>query len=102
ALRAGACEPGAVTEIISGNTTAGGNPARIVGLAAGLGEGVPALTVDRQCASGLDAILLGARTVAMGEARGGVAGGGESLSTAPWRVARTQSPFHTPRFLPPL
>src|SRR5262249_60788837 len=96
ALRAGACEPGAVTEIISGNTTAGGNPARIIGLAAGLGEGVPALTVDRQCASGLDAILLGARAVAMGEARVVIAGGGESLSTAPWRGARAQSRVPTP------
>jgi len=91
--------PDAVDEIIFGNTTAGGNPARIVGLAAGLGESVPALTVDRQCASGLDAILLGARAVAMGEARVVVAGGGESLSTAPWRVARPKSLFQTPRFL---
>src|SRR5262249_59627258 len=99
ALRAGACEPGAVTEIISGNTRGGGTPARIIGLAAGLGEGVSALTVDRQCASGLDAILLGARAVALGEARIVVAGGGESLSTAPWRVARPKSLFQTPRFL---
>src|SRR5262245_5076680 len=99
ALEDAGLEPRAVDEIIFGNTTAGGNPARIVGLAAGLGEGVPALTVDRQCASGLDAILLGARTVAMGEARVVVAGGGGSLCTAPWRVARPKSLFQTPRFL---
>jgi len=99
ALEDAGLEPGAVDEIIFGNTTAGGNPARIIGLAAGLGEGVPALTVDRQCASGLDAILLGARAVALGEARVVVAGGGESLSTAPWRVARPKSLFQTPRFL---
>ena len=46
----------------------GGNPARMVGLAAGLSDSVPALTVDRQCASGLDAILFAMRAVALGEA----------------------------------
>lgn len=92
-------EAGAVDEIIFGNTTAGGNPARIIGLAAGLRDSVPALTVDRQCASGLDAILLAMRAVAMGEAGVVVAGGAESLSTAPWRVARPKSVFQTPRFM---
>ena len=39
------------------------------------------------------------RAVALGEATVVVAGGGESLSTAPWRVARPKSPFQTPRFI---
>jgi acetyl-CoA C-acetyltransferase len=99
ALQDAHLEVGAVEEIILGNTTAGDNPARIVGLAAGLGDSVPALTVDRQCASGLDAILLGMRAVALGEANVVVAGGAESLSTAPWRVARPRSIFQTPRFM---
>jgi acetyl-CoA C-acetyltransferase len=99
ALEDAGLEPGVVDEIIFGNTTAGGNPARIIGLAAGLRECVPALTVDRQDASGLDAILLAMRAVAMGEADVVVAGGAESLSTAPWRVARPKSVFQTPRFL---
>jgi acetyl-CoA C-acetyltransferase len=99
ALEDAKLETSAVEEIIFGNTTAGGNPARIVGLAAGLRDSVPALTVDRQCASGLDAILLGMRAVGLGEARVVIAGGGESLSTAPWRVARPKSPFQTPRFI---
>jgi len=60
---------------------------------------VPALTLDRQCASGLDAILLAMRTVALGEANVVIAGGAESLSTAPWRVARPRSLFQTPRFM---
>jgi acetyl-CoA C-acetyltransferase len=64
-----------------------------------LSDSVPALTVDRQCASGLDAILLAMRTVAIGEANVVVAGGAESLSTAPWRVARPRSLFQTPRFM---
>ena len=99
ALQDAKLEASAVDEIIFGNTTAGGNPARIVGLAAGLRDSVPALTVDRQCASGLDAILLGMRAVALGEARVVIAGGAESLSTAPWRVARPKSLFQTPRFI---
>lgn len=101
ALKDARLEASAVEQIILGNTTAGGNPARLVGLAAGLGDGAAALTVDRQCASGLDAILLGLRAVALGEANVVVAGGAESLSTAPWRVARPKSPFQTPRFLGP-
>jgi acetyl-CoA C-acetyltransferase len=99
ALEDAGLKPEAVDEIILGNATAGGNPARIVGLAAGLRESVPALTVDRQCASGLDAILLGMQAVALGEADVVVAGGAESISTAPWRVARPKSVFQTPRFI---
>jgi len=101
ALKDANLDPGVVEQIILGNTTAGGNPARLVGLAAGLGDGAAALTVDRQCASGLDAILLGLRAVALGEADVVVAGGAESISTAPWRVARPKSLFQTPRFLGP-
>lgn len=93
--------PSQVDEIFIGNTTAGGNPARLVALAAGLPESSAALTVDRQCASGLDAIMLAARTVALGDARVAVAGGAESLSTAPWRIAKPKTLFQTPRFIGP-
>jgi len=99
ALQDAKLAPKVVEEIILGNTTAGGNPARMVGLAAGLRESVPALTVDRQCASGLDAILLAMRAVALGEADVIVAGGAESISTAPWRVAKPKNLFQTPRFI---
>jgi acetyl-CoA C-acetyltransferase len=60
----------------------GGNLARVAGLQAGLD--VPALTVDRQCASGLAAVVTAATTLRTGP---GVilAGGVESVSTAPWR-----------------
>jgi acetyl-CoA C-acetyltransferase len=99
ALQDAQIEPRVVEEIILGNTTAGGNPARLVGLAAGLREGVPGLTVDRQCASGLDAILFAMRAVAIGQADVMVAGGAESVSTAPWRVAKPKHLFQTPRFI---
>jgi len=90
-----------VDEIFFGNTTAGGNPARLIALAAGLPERTAALTVDRQCASGLDAIMLAVRAVALGDANVAVAGGAESLSTAPWRIAKPKTLFQTPRFIGP-
>jgi acetyl-CoA C-acetyltransferase len=72
-------------EVVLGNCTGpGGDVARVAALSAGLPETLPALTVDRQCASGLAAITLGAALVT---AEPGVvlAGGVESASTAPWR-----------------
>jgi acetyl-CoA C-acetyltransferase len=72
-------------EVILGNCMGpGGDVARVVALTAGLPVEVPALTVDRQCASGLAAIELGARLVAAGSGPV-IAGGVESASTAPWR-----------------
>lgn len=73
------------TEVVLGNCMGpGGDVARVATLAAGLGPQVPALSVDRQCGSGLSAVEVGAALVA---GRGGVvlAGGTESASTAPWR-----------------
>lgn len=88
-----------VDDVIIGNTSAGGNPARLIALAAGLPERTPALTVDRQTASGLDAVLTGIRQIAAGDSDVVVAGGAESLSTAPWRIARPRNVYQTPRFL---
>ncbi len=88
-----------VDEIILGNATAGGNPARLLALSAGLPETVAAATVDRQCGSGLDAILNGLRIVASGDADVVVAGGAESLSTAPWRIAKPKNLYQLPHFI---
>ncbi|MDX2259171.1 MAG: thiolase family protein [Hyphomicrobiaceae bacterium] len=88
-----------VEEIVIGNTTQGGNPARIIALAAGLPDATSAITIDRQCASGLDAIVAACRSVAAGEASVAVAGGAEAISTAPWRVAKPKSLFHLPHFI---
>lgn len=92
-------ESTSVDEIILGNTMQGGNPARLIGLAAGLPETVSAITVDRQCASGLDAILTACRTVERGEADVIIAGGAESISTAPWRIAKPKSLYQLPHFI---
>lgn len=91
--------PDRVDELILGNTSEGGNPARLVALAAGLPERSAASTIDRQCGSGLDAIVQAARTISAGDAEVIVAGGAESLSTAPWRVAKPKSLYQTPHFV---
>jgi acetyl-CoA C-acetyltransferase len=88
-----------VDEFLLGNVTQGGNPARLVALAAGLPDKTPAATIDRQCASGLDAIVAALRMVSAGEADVVVAGGAESLSTAPWRIARPRTIHQQPRFI---
>jgi acetyl-CoA C-acetyltransferase len=91
--------PERVEEMIIGNASAGGNPARLIALAAGLPEAAPALTLDRQCGSGLDAILMAVRTIGSGDADVIVAGGAESLSTAPWRIAKPKSLYQLPHFI---
>lgn len=73
-------------EVVLGNCMGpGGDVARVATLAAGFDVSVPALTVDRQCASGLAAIAVAASSL---RADRGVilAGGVESVSTAPWRM----------------
>ena len=77
-----------VDEVILSNALgAGGNPARRVALAAGLPERVAGLTIDRQCAGGLDAILLARALVDSGAADVVIAGGAESYSRRPMRLA---------------
>jgi acetyl-CoA C-acetyltransferase len=76
---------GPVAEVVLGNCMGpGGDVARVATLQAGLGVAVPALTVDRQCASGLAAITTAARML-RSEPGVVLAGGVESVSTAPWR-----------------
>lgn len=76
-----------VDEVILANALyAGGNPARLAALAAGLPVTVAGLSVDRQCVGGLDAILLAADMVASGRADAVLAGGAESVSRAPIRM----------------
>ncbi len=76
-----------VDEVILSNALgAGGNPARRVALAAGLGH-VGGLSIDRQCAGGLDAILLARAVVDSGAADVVLAGGVESYSRRPLRLA---------------
>ena len=88
-LAAGGIEGGDVGEVIAGNALyGGGNPARRAALLAGLPESVPAISIDRQCCSGLDAIAHAARLVEAGAAECVLAGGVESYSRTPIRMRR--------------
>jgi acetyl-CoA C-acetyltransferase len=98
-LKDAGLKPERVEELIAGNTSEGGNPARLIALASGLPETAAAHSIDRQCASGLDAILGAIRTVGAGEADIIVAGGAEAISTAPWRIAKPKSLYQLPHFM---
>jgi acetyl-CoA C-acetyltransferase len=76
-------------ELIFGNARPAGvgpNVARQIAWRAGLGDDVPAFTVNMACASGLRAILLGWQQIKLGEAEIVVAGGAESMSRVPFLV----------------
>lgn len=95
-----------VDELIAANSLgAGGNPARITALHAGLPERVAGLTIDRQCVGGLDAILLADALVRSGRCDVVVAGGVESYSRMPLRFktfsdARPPEQFEQAQFTP--
>lgn len=92
-------DPAEVDEVLLGNAVGpGGNVARLSALAAGLPVSVPGVTVDRQCGSGLEAVNLAARLVQSGACDVVLAGGVESTSTAPWRVAKPSSLYRSPTF----
>ena len=86
-LLAKAGVPGdAVSEVIMGQVLAAGsgqNPARQTVIKAGLPIGVPGLTINKVCGSGLKAVMLAAQAVKCGDAEIVVAGGQENMSAAP-------------------
>jgi acetyl-CoA acyltransferase len=69
------------------------NVARMASLIAGLPESVPGATVNRLCASGMDAVGQAARAIRLGEASLAVAGGVESMSRAPFVMPKADTPF---------
>ncbi len=69
------------------------NVARMAALLAGLGDSVPAITVNRLCASGLDAIGMATRAIKSGEAQFMLAGGVESMSRAPFVQSKPEAAF---------
>ncbi|KNC53528.1 acetyl-CoA acetyltransferase [Thecamonas trahens ATCC 50062] len=82
-----ASEPFAIDETYFGNVlqaNVGQAPAKQVVIGAGLGVGVPSTTVNKVCASGLKAVMLGAQAIRLGEANFVLAGGMESMSQAPF------------------
>jgi acetyl-CoA C-acetyltransferase len=102
-----AIPPQAIDTVIAGNALgAGGNPARMLALAAGLPDRVAALSVDTQCCAGLDAVTLAHALIAAGNAEVVIAGGVEAWSRAPLRQHRPRSvdelavSYDSPAFAP--
>jgi 3-oxoadipyl-CoA thiolase len=69
------------------------NVARMALLLAGLPHGVPGTTVNRLCASGMDAVGTAARAIKTGEIELAIAGGVESMSRAPFVMGKAEGPF---------
>ena len=79
----------AVDEVLMGHgrqAGSGPNPARQVGRRAGLPDTVPAQTINKACASGMQAVASGAQSIMLGEASTVLAGGIESMSRMPYLI----------------
>lgn len=86
AVRRAGIDPAQVDEVIMGQVVQGGSgqaPARQAMIHAGLPAAVPAVTINKVCGSGLKAVMLAAQAIKAGDAECIVAGGQESMSTAP-------------------
>lgn len=82
-----------VDEVIMGNVLSanlGQAPARQAALGAGLGHGVPCTTINKVCASGMKAIMLGAQSIMTGTQDVVIAGGMESMSNVPFYVPKAR------------
>jgi acetyl-CoA acetyltransferase family protein len=86
-----------IDDVVLGDTNGAGednrNVARMAVLLAGLPPSVPGVTVNRLCGSGGEALIQAARAVRAGDAEVVVAGGVESMSRAPFVMARPDAPF---------
>src|SRR5579884_3646982 len=84
-------------EVVLGCTNQAGednrNVARMASLLSGIPQSVPAVTVNRLCASGMEAVWVAARGIAAGEMSLAVAGGVESMSRAPFVVPKATTAF---------
>jgi acetyl-CoA C-acetyltransferase len=81
--------PDAIDEVLIGHgrqAGSGPNPARQVGIRAGVPDTVPAQTINKACASGMQTIATGAQSIMLGEAEVVLAGGIESMSRMPYLI----------------
>jgi len=82
-----------VQEVFMGNVISanlGQAPARQVSLASGIGDHVPCTTVNKVCASGMKAVMLGAQSIMLGINEVVVAGGMESMSNIPYYLPKAR------------
>ena len=90
-------EPAAIDDVIIGCASPEGeqgyNIARVASLRAGLPVSVPAMTLNRFCASGLESIAVGAESILAGRAEVVLAGGVESMSRVPFAANLSPNPY---------
>ncbi|MGW0872030.1 thiolase family protein [Streptomyces sp. NPDC002740] len=95
--RTPALDPSRIEDVYFGNANGAGEENRNVGrmgaLLAGLPTSVPGVTVNRLCASGLEAVIQAARAIAVGDASIAVAGGVESMTRAPYVLPKSDRAF---------
>lgn len=100
AVRRAGIDPAEIEEVYMGCANQAGednrNVARMATLLAGLPEHVAGVTVNRLCASGLNAVNQAARAIAVGEGDIFVAGGVESMTRAPYSFPKNARPFGPP------
>ncbi len=86
-----------VSNVVLGNSNGAGeenrNVARMALLLAGFPTSVPGASVNRLCGSGMEAVLQASREIAVGDSDLAIAGGVESMSRAPWVVAKPDRAF---------
>ncbi len=94
AVRRAAIDPAEVGHVVFGNVIQTEPKdlylARVAALTAGIPKEVPALTLNRLCGSGMQAIVTAAQLIMLGDARIAVAGGAESMSRAPYSLPATR------------
>ncbi|OGA67765.1 MAG: beta-ketoadipyl CoA thiolase [Betaproteobacteria bacterium RIFCSPLOWO2_12_FULL_65_14] len=90
-------EPAEISDVVMGCVNQAGedcrNVARFAALLSGLSPTTPGVTVNRLCASGLQAVVDAARAVTCGEGEMYIAGGVESMSRAPYVIGKSDSPY---------
>ena len=96
AMERASIKPADVGEVFMGNVLTGGEgqaPARQACIFSGIPHSAPCTTVGKVCGSGAQAIILGARTIALGENDLVVAGGMENMSMAPYALPQGRSGY---------
>ncbi|MFH8489128.1 thiolase family protein [Streptomyces longisporoflavus] len=90
-------DPSRIGDVYFGNANGAGeenrNVGRMAALLAGLPVTVPGVTVNRLCASGLEAVIQAARAIALGDVSIALAGGVESMTRAPYVLPKNDRPF---------
>ena len=90
-------DPARIDDVLLGDANGAGEDnrdvARMAVLLAGLPPSVPGATVNRLCGSGLEAVIGASRAIALGDASVCLAGGVESMSRAPWVLAKPEQGY---------